>query len=61
MRVPRDVANTVNAYLAFRAALRAVVDHNASGRPVIQRMCSGRQAGHGSIRATADDEIDLLR
>jgi hypothetical protein len=30
MRIPRDVADTVNAYLAFRAALRAVLDHNAS-------------------------------
>lgn len=89
MRVPRDVANTVNAYLAFRAALRAVVDHNARGRPTIQcilcpglgtavgrmpvsrcarqmrvawdRVLSKRQASHGSIRAAADDESDLLR
>jgi O-acetyl-ADP-ribose deacetylase (regulator of RNase III) len=42
MRVPCDVADTVNAYLAFRAALRAVLAHNASGRPRIQRvLCPG--------------------
>jgi O-acetyl-ADP-ribose deacetylase (regulator of RNase III) len=42
MRVPRDVADTVNAYLAFRAALRAVLEHNAGGRPRIERvLCPG--------------------
>jgi len=42
MRIPRDVADTVNAYLAFRAALRAVLDHNAIGRPVIKSiLCPG--------------------
>jgi hypothetical protein len=30
MRIPRDVPETVNAYLAFRAALRAVVEHSRS-------------------------------
>jgi O-acetyl-ADP-ribose deacetylase (regulator of RNase III) len=28
MRVPMNVANTVNAYLAFRAAIRAIKQHN---------------------------------
>jgi O-acetyl-ADP-ribose deacetylase (regulator of RNase III) len=28
MRVPMNVSGTVNAYLAFRATLRAVLDHN---------------------------------
>lgn len=89
MRVPRDVSDTVNAYLAFRAALRAVLEHNASGQPTIQRILSPglgtavgrmpvsrcarqmrvawdrvlgeRQVVHGSVRAAADDEIELLR
>lgn len=89
MRVPRDVSDTVNAYLAFRAALRAVLEHNARGRPTIQRvLCPGlgtaigrmpvsrcarqmrvawdrvlgeRQVIHGSVRAAADDELELLR
>jgi O-acetyl-ADP-ribose deacetylase (regulator of RNase III) len=42
MRSPRDVADTVNAYLAFRAALRAVLAHNAAGRSPIKRvLCPG--------------------
>jgi len=89
MRVPRDVADTVNAYLAFRAALRAVLAHNASGHPPIKRvLCPGLGTAVGhmpvarcarqmriawervlgsptamprSVRAAADDEIELLR
>lgn len=30
MRIPEDVSHTLNAYLAFRAALRAVERHNAA-------------------------------
>ena len=42
MRIPQDVANTVNAYLAFRAALRAVLAHNESGPPRIRSvLCPG--------------------
>jgi O-acetyl-ADP-ribose deacetylase (regulator of RNase III) len=42
MRVPEAVSNTANAYLAFRAALRAVLAHNAAGRPPIRRvLCPG--------------------
>lgn len=42
MRVPGPVPDTVNAYLAFRAALRAVLAHNAAGRPQIRRvLCPG--------------------
>ena len=40
MRIPRDVSETVNAYLAFRAALRAVVEHNRAGRPRIASILS---------------------
>jgi O-acetyl-ADP-ribose deacetylase (regulator of RNase III) len=90
MRVPQDVADTVNAYLAFRAALRAVLAHNASGQaPIKCVLCPGlgtaigkmpvgrcarqmrvawdRVLGGGqgamprSIRAAADDELELLR
>ena len=32
MRVPAAVPDTVNAYLALRAALRAVLARNAAGR-----------------------------
>jgi O-acetyl-ADP-ribose deacetylase (regulator of RNase III) len=42
MRVPEPVPDTVNAYLAFRAALRAVLAHNAAGQRPIQRvLCPG--------------------
>lgn len=42
MRVPREVAETVNAYLAFRAALLAVIAHNASGlAPIKTVLCPG--------------------
>ncbi len=89
MRVPRNVAETANAYLAFRAALLAVIAHNASGLPPIKTvLCPGLGTAIGqmpvarcarqmrsawdrvlgdkrwvprSVRAAADDEIDLLR
>lgn len=35
MRIPMDVSDTVNAYLAFRAAIRAVKDHNLAARSPI--------------------------
>ncbi len=38
MRVPQNVSRTVNAYLAFRAALRAVRDFNALHGDVIQTL-----------------------
>jgi len=42
MRVPAPVPDTANAYLAFRAALRAVMAHNAAGRRRIRRvLCLG--------------------
>ena len=42
MRVPEAVPDTANAYLAFRAALRAVLAHNAAGRrPIRQVLCPG--------------------
>lgn len=42
MRVPQDVSRTVNAYLAFRAVLRAVAQFNAAGHGPIHRVrCPG--------------------
>lgn len=50
MRVPRDVADTINAYLAFRAALRAVLAHNASGLPRINSiLCPGLGTAVGQM------------
>jgi O-acetyl-ADP-ribose deacetylase (regulator of RNase III) len=42
MRVPMDVSQTVNAYLAFRAVIRAVREHNrVSERPIESVLCPG--------------------
>jgi O-acetyl-ADP-ribose deacetylase (regulator of RNase III) len=42
MRVPTDVSETVNAYLAMRAALLAVLNHNrASQQPIRTVLCPG--------------------
>jgi len=50
MRVPMDVSGTVNAYLAFRAVLRAVGAHNASGKPpIVSIACSGLGTGEGRM------------
>lgn len=50
MRVPLDVSGTANAYLAFRAALRAVVAHNASGAGRIGSvLCPGLATAVGKM------------
>jgi O-acetyl-ADP-ribose deacetylase (regulator of RNase III) len=42
MRVPMNVANTVNAYLAFRAAIRAIKRHNREMPQAIRTiLCPG--------------------
>jgi hypothetical protein len=47
---PGIVADTVNAYLAFRAALRAVLAHNRSGAPPIRSLlCPGLGTAVGRI------------
>jgi O-acetyl-ADP-ribose deacetylase (regulator of RNase III) len=89
MRIPRDVSDTLNAYLAFRAALRAVLAHNESDQPRIDtvlcpglgtavgrmpvercarqmraawdRVLGGQDAAHPSLRAAAQDELELSR
>lgn len=53
MRVPGAVADTANAYLAFRAALRAVRAHNAAGHPAIRRvLCPGLATTTGRMPAS---------
>jgi O-acetyl-ADP-ribose deacetylase (regulator of RNase III) len=50
MRIPGNVANTVNAYLAFRATLHAVLAHNASGLPRIASiLCPGLGTAVGKM------------
>jgi len=50
MRLPRQVADTVNAFLAFRAALRAVREHNRQGRPPIRSiLCPGMATAVGQM------------
>jgi O-acetyl-ADP-ribose deacetylase (regulator of RNase III) len=50
MRIPGCVADTVNAYLAFRAALSAVLVHNASGAPPIRSiLCPGLATAIGRM------------
>jgi O-acetyl-ADP-ribose deacetylase (regulator of RNase III) len=50
MWVPEPVPETVNAYLAFRAALRAVLAHNSSGRRPIHRiLCPGLATTTGQM------------
>lgn len=50
MRVPMDVAETCNAYLAFRAALRSVLAHNATGlAPIRSILCPGLATSIGQL------------
>ena len=64
MRVPGGVAGTINAYLAMRAALVAVLRHNqGAGRPIrslaVPGLCTGVGGMHpaeaaGQMRAAHD-------
>lgn len=48
MRVPQNIGRTVNAYLAFRAALRAVRDFNAlHGDPIKTLLVPGLGTANG--------------
>jgi O-acetyl-ADP-ribose deacetylase (regulator of RNase III) len=50
MRIPGDVSGTVNAYLAFRAVIRAVRAHNQAGRPLIRSvLCPGLATAIGKM------------
>ena len=50
MRVPMDVSGTVNAFLAFRAVIRAVRAHNqAAARPIRSVLCPGLGTAVGQM------------
>jgi O-acetyl-ADP-ribose deacetylase (regulator of RNase III) len=50
MRVPMDVSSTAHAFLAFRAALRAVREHNRSQpRRIESVLCPGLCTGEGRM------------
>ena len=50
MRVPMNVAKTANAYLAFRAALIAVADHNRNSSARIDTLfCPGLCTANGRM------------
>lgn len=50
MRVPEDASRTLNAYLAFRAALLAVAAYGARrGAPVPSLVCPGLCTGVGAM------------
>ena len=50
MRIPMDVSTSVNAYLAFRAAIRAVRDHNrTAAKPIDTILCPGLATGVGCL------------
>jgi O-acetyl-ADP-ribose deacetylase (regulator of RNase III) len=52
MRVPMNVSETVNAYLAFRGAIRAVKHHNASSdSPILSVLCPGLGTAIGRMPA----------
>ena len=50
MRVPSNIARTANVYLAFRAALAAVLAHNENAEPPITRvLVPGLGTGVGEV------------
>jgi O-acetyl-ADP-ribose deacetylase (regulator of RNase III) len=52
MRVPTNVANTVNAYLAFRAAIRVIKQHNRAQPGTIRTvLCPGLCTAIGRMPA----------
>jgi O-acetyl-ADP-ribose deacetylase (regulator of RNase III) len=54
MRVPMNVADTFNAYLAFRACLFAIQEHNrAASNPISSVLVPGLGTGEGRMPATA--------
>jgi O-acetyl-ADP-ribose deacetylase (regulator of RNase III) len=67
MRVPGSVRGSISAYLSMRAALVALVQHNAAGRPPIRSMAvpglgtgvggMAPDAAAGQMRAAYDNVI----
>jgi O-acetyl-ADP-ribose deacetylase (regulator of RNase III) len=53
MRVPGDISDTVNVYLAFRATLIAVLEHNRRERkPIRTVLVPGMGTGIGQVPVT---------
>lgn len=60
MRVPGRIAGTIHAYLAFRAALIAVLDHGRDrGRPIGSLAATGLGTGVGAM--SGDEAGDQMR
>jgi O-acetyl-ADP-ribose deacetylase (regulator of RNase III) len=54
MRVPMDVSDTVNAFLAFRAVIRSVREYNrAASRPIASVLCPGLGTAVGRMHPQA--------
>src|SRR5262245_26819202 len=53
MRIPMDVSDTVNAYLAFRAAIRAVRHHNLASAHIETVLCPGLGTAVGRMAPKA--------
>lgn len=51
MRVPMDVSNTVNAFLAFKAILVEVQKFNSQKQRIHSLVCSGLGTGEGKMSA----------
>jgi len=52
MRVPSNVSDTVNSYLAFKGILQAVIKHNQQNDTKIQSiLCPGLGTGEGKMLA----------
>jgi O-acetyl-ADP-ribose deacetylase (regulator of RNase III) len=49
MRVPMFISNTVNAYLAFRAVIRAVKEHNRLHNDIFSILCPGLGTATGAM------------
>jgi len=50
MRVPSNIGSTANVYLAFRAALIAVLEHNRTGnQPIVSLLVPGFGTGIGGV------------
>lgn len=53
MRVPANVSDTINAYLAFKAIIQAVLNHNKSQQqPITSILCPGLGSGEGRMAAS---------
>ena len=50
MRVPSNVSDTVNSYLAFKGILQSVIEHNKNNSATIQSiLCPGLGTGEGKM------------